>query len=131
MIGIATMATTQDLSAWPTVPRVMAHALPITDAAICKKYTLVDGQERPVVDEAGKKILLEQLPLLDSEGAPVLDEAGNPAVVPVFQMERRSVLLHPSFWLLIMSCAIWTPLGIFVFRVMENHSRYKGTLGAY
>lgn len=131
MIGIATMATTQDLSAWPTVPRVMAHALPITDAAICMKYTLVDGQERPVVDEAGKKILLEQVPLLDSEGAPVLDEAGNAVVVPVFQMERRSVLLHPSFWLLIMSCAIWTPLGIFVFRVMENHSRYKGTLGAY
>ena len=42
-----------------------------------------------------------------------------------------SVFSHPSFLWLLVSCVIWTVLGMLVFRFMEDHSRTKGTLGAY
>jgi len=35
------------------------------------------------------------------------------------------------FYFLILNCVVWTGLGIVCFKVMENHSRHKGTLGAY
>lgn len=41
------------------------------------------------------------------------------------------VLTHPSFRFLLISCAIWTVLGISCFKWMENWSRSKGTLGAH
>ena len=73
------------------------HLLPVTDAAICLKYVLIQGQ-----------------------GA----AAGG---------EFLSVYLHPtySFWFLVVNCILWTGIGILCFKIMENHSRRKGTLGAY
>jgi len=70
------------------------HALPVTDAAICLKYVLVQDQGRLAGDYA-------------------------------------SVFIHPSFYWLIASCVIWTTLGLACFKVMEDWSRSKGTLGAY
>lgn len=43
----------------------------------------------------------------------------------------KSVFLHPSFPWLLVSCIVWTILGIVIFRIMEDWSRSKGTLGAY
>lgn len=73
------------------------HVLPVTDAAICLKYVLVQGQ-----------------------GAAL----GGP-IVPVYA--------HPTgaFWFLIVNAAVWTGIGIVCFRLMESHSRLKGTLGSY
>lgn len=73
--------------------RGLAHALPITDAAICIKYVLVEGQ--------------------------TMDGAFT------------SVFVHNSFYFLIANCAFWTVVGITCFRLMEDWSRSKGTLGAY
>ncbi|HOK09471.1 MAG TPA: hypothetical protein PLT82_07755 [Candidatus Hydrogenedens sp.] len=42
-----------------------------------------------------------------------------------------SVFLHPSFYWLGASCVFWTFIGITLFKIMENYSRYKGTLGIY
>ncbi len=47
----------------------------------------------------------------------------NGAFVPVY--------IHPSFFWLIVSCIVWTILGVIVFEIMEKWSRYKGTLGSY
>lgn len=41
------------------------------------------------------------------------------------------VFAHPSFYWLLASCIVWTAIGISLFKVMENWSRYKGTLGIY
>ena len=132
MLGIATMATTQDINDWPMIPRVLAHALPITDAAICMKYTVADGQQLAVLDENGDKIILEMALATLPSGDPIIDEVtGEQAVVPVYETVFQSVYLHESFWYLLVSCVIWTFLGITVFRYMENWSRSKGTLGAY
>lgn len=131
MIGIATMATTGDIDAWPMAPRVMAHVLPITDAAICMKYVFVEDQHTPVLDADGKKIIAEKNPVFDEEGNPAVDEAGQQVFQTVYKTEYMSVLNHRSFWLLVASCIFWTPIGIALFRAMETHSRYKGTLGAY
>ncbi len=69
------------------------HALPITDAAICLKYVLIEGHG-----------------IIDNE----------------------SVFTHQaSFLWLFVSCFIWCGIGVAVFKVMENWSRSKGTLGAY
>lgn len=73
------------------------HVLPVTDAAICLKYVLIEGQ-----------------------GA----AAGGP-IVPVYAHATY------SFWFLVVNCALWTGIGIACFKIMENHSRRKGTLGAY
>jgi hypothetical protein len=43
----------------------------------------------------------------------------------------RSVFSHLSFYFLGFSCVFWTLIGISCFKVMENWSRSKGTLGAY
>lgn len=75
----------------------LVHALPITDAAILLKWTLIENQGM------------------------VGDNLDN--YRPVFQ--------HPSMFFLILNCAIWTGLGISVFKFMENWSRAKGTLGTY
>jgi len=42
-----------------------------------------------------------------------------------------AVFALPSFRFLIVNCIAWTFIGMVCFRVMENWSRYKGTLGAY
>lgn len=42
-----------------------------------------------------------------------------------------SVFVHPSFYYLLANCVIWTTVGITLFKIMENWSRDKGTLGAY
>lgn len=42
-----------------------------------------------------------------------------------------SVFDHPSFYWLLVSCVAWTAIGMSVFKVMENWSRSKGTLGSY
>ena len=79
------------------------HVLPITDAAICIKHVLIKGQMIPVFNEAGE----------------------------IVGTEFKSVFFEPSFWFLAVSCVLWTTIGISVFKVMENWSRDKGTLGAY
>jgi ABC-type polysaccharide/polyol phosphate export permease len=67
------------------------HLLPVTDAAICLKYVLIEGHG------------------------------------------MAELFTHPanSFWWLLINCAMWTGIGIACFKVMENWSRDKGTLGAY
>lgn len=73
---------------WPLLVRMATHLLPITDAAICLKLVLLNGQE-------------------------------------------WDVLRSPHFAFLIVSCVLWTLLGILCFKFMENWSRDKGTLGTY
>jgi ABC-type polysaccharide/polyol phosphate export permease len=90
LLAFSAEKVTQDL---PVVIRWIAHALPVTDAAICIKYVLVQGQTM--------------------EGTYV------------------SVFTRPSFFLLIINSTVWTLVGISCFRVMEDWSRSKGTLGAY
>ena len=108
LLALAVVAT-ERINNWHPVGKWLAHSLPITDAAICLKYVLIQGQMRPV---------------LDSVGAPVM--AGDTPV-----MAFASVFGHSSFYFLIVSCVFWTLVGISCFKVMENYSRYKGTLGAY
>ena len=43
----------------------------------------------------------------------------------------ESIFVHPSFKFLILNCVIWTLIGITCFRVMEDWSRSRGTLGSY
>jgi ABC-2 type transport system permease protein len=89
MMGLAVIATDASVSGWPFLLRMFAHMMPITDAVICLKYTLIDGQA------------------------------------------NGSVFLQESFFFLLVSCVVWTSVGIFLFRLMEDWSRDKGTLGAY
>lgn len=96
------IAASDSITEWPLLGRVLAHAFPSTDAAICLKYVLVKGQMVESVNAAGEVV---------SKFSPVI--------------------LHPSFFLLVVSCVVWTAVGITLFRVMENWSRDKGTLGAY
>jgi hypothetical protein len=42
-----------------------------------------------------------------------------------------SVFTHSSFYYLLASCVLWTLIGMACFRIMENWSRAKGTLGVY
>ena len=90
--------------------RWIAHAMPVTDGAVCLKYVLTQGQMRPVLDDAGKI-------MMDAAGAPV--------------MRFESVFQHPSLYFLVGSCVFWTIVGLICFKLMENWSRRKGTLGAY
>jgi len=85
----------------PLIIQIPAHMLPITDAAICLKYVLIEGQQK-AVETAGGLV-----------------------------MQTESVFWHPSFYFLLLNCVLWTFVGITCFRIMENHSRNKGTLGAY
>jgi hypothetical protein len=130
LIGLALVAS-ENVRDWPALARWPAHILPVTDAAICLKYTLIHGQLTPVRDANGQKIVKEIVPVLDEEGEPMLDEQGNPMTSPIYEMEFASVFGHESFLFLTISCVIWTLIGIACFRFMENWSRDKGTLGAY
>lgn len=86
LLGLAMMS--EVVTSWPFIPRMLAHLLPITDAALCLRSILIDN-------------------------------AGY------------GVFLSTNFYALIVSCVIWTSIGIACFRYMENWSRDKGTLGAY
>jgi len=109
LFALAILATDK-IEALHWVLRWAAHSLPITDGAICLKYLLIQGQMRPTLDAAGQVLL---------------DAAGEP------RMYAMSVFAHPSFFFLLVSCVVWTVIGISCFRFMENWSRSKGTLGAY
>lgn len=130
MLGLAVFATEQ-ISEWPAPARYAAHAMPITDAAICLKYTLIQGQQEYVLDKEGERIEIGREPILDAEGTPVLDEDGDPKETVIYKMRPKSVFFHESFYFLMISCAVWLLIGISLFRYMENWSRDKGTLGAY
>lgn len=107
LLGIAVMA--DEVRTFPKALQWFAHVLPITDATLCMIHLVIRGQMQPVYDAAGE---------------PVVE---NGQVVANYV----PVLLHPSFLLLLINCTVWTLLGIACFRVMENWSRNKGTLGAY
>lgn len=130
MIGLAIFAT-EKISQWPMFARWVAHALPVTDAAICLKYTIIQGQQVVKYNELGEPIVRALEPVLDSAGKPVLDALGNPVMNRIYETTFSSVFTHESFFFLIISCIIWTAIGIASFRFMENWSRDKGTLGAY
>lgn len=130
MVALAIFATEQ-ISEWHWAARSFAHALPITDAAICLKYVLIGGQQRPVLDEHGEKIITDMVPAVDEAGEVILDSAGDALLVPVYETVYASVFTHQSFFFLIISCVIWSVIGIACFKYMENWSRDKGTLGAY
>lgn len=129
LLGLAVVASDR-IEQWPTIAKWVAHALPITDAAICLKYTLIQGQLAPVATEAGSQAAVAALGALNASDDPVL-AAGQHALAPVYEMVYRSVFLHESFLFLVVNCALWTAIGIVCFRYMENVSRDKGTLGAY
>lgn len=97
LFGLAILATDK-INQWYTLGQLVAHALPITDAAICLKYVLIQGQQYQ-----------------NSTG----------------QMVAESVFAHPSFFFLVLNSVMWTFIGISCFKVLENYSRTKGTLGAY
>lgn len=42
-----------------------------------------------------------------------------------------SLFAYPHLYYLLLSCAVWTAIGVAVFKHMENWSRHKGTLGSY
>jgi hypothetical protein len=109
LFGLAIVAT-ERISHWPALARWLAHILPITDASISLKYVLIHGQMQPVMDSAGQA---------------VLDSAGQQV------MQHVSLFAYPSFYFLLVSCLLWTFIGIGCFKAMENWSRNKGTLGAY
>ena len=96
LFGLALFAT-EDLLMGHWAMALFLHVLPITDAAICLKYVLIEGQGT-------------------HDGGQFL-----------------SVFFQPthSFWWLLVNCVLWTGIGIACFKVMENWSRDKGTLGAY
>jgi len=43
----------------------------------------------------------------------------------------NDVFTHDSFFFLIVNVAVWTPIGLAIFKAMENWARSKGTLGAF
>ncbi len=43
----------------------------------------------------------------------------------------NDVFTHKSFYFLILNVAVWTPIGLAIFKSMENWARSKGTLGAF
>lgn len=45
--------------------------------------------------------------------------------------EYVPLFAYPYFYYLLVSCFLWTAIGVAVFKYMENWSRYKGTLGSY
>jgi ABC-type polysaccharide/polyol phosphate export permease len=97
IFGVPLLAT-ERVELLPILLRIGAHAVPVTDAAICIKYVLIQGQM--VVNDAGEQVF-------------------------------RSVFAHPSFFYLLINGVFWTVVGMASFRLMENWSRSKGTLGAY
>ena len=102
LLALAFAVTDERMMEWRAPLRWAAHALPITDATLCLKYVLVKGQMQPVVDALG-----------------------------VSTMQHVSLYAYPPFFLLLVSCVFWTTVGMVCFRLMEDWSRSKGTLGAY
>jgi len=88
MMGLALLATTQDMEAWPPLVRGLSHVLPITDAAYCLKLVLLDGW-------------------------------------------GYELFGHSAFFFMILNAVLWTSIGVTLFRLMEDFSRDKGTLGTY
>lgn len=86
LLGVAIKAQ-PGLSEYPLL-NTIAHMVPITDAAICLKLVVVQG-------------------------------------------EGFGVMNTPYFGFLLLNCAVWTSIGVTLFKFMENWSRSKGTLGAY
>jgi len=97
LFGVPILAS-EKIEQLPILLRIGAHVIPVTDASICLKYVLIQGQM--VVNGAGEQVF-------------------------------RSVFVHPSFYYLLVNGIFWTIVGIACFRLMENWSRSKGTLGAY
>jgi hypothetical protein len=88
MLGLG-VAASEKMATWPLIVKMVAHALPVTDGAVCLKLMLIE------------------------------------------RYTAAEVMQHSSFHFLLVSCVIWTVVGVSLFRLMENHSRSKGTLGAY
>ena len=99
----------EQIRTFPRAAQVFMHALPITDATLCITHLAIRGQMLPVYKETGE-------PLVEN-GQMVAN------YVPM--------MFYPPFLLLLVNCAVWTFLGVACFRIMENWSRNKGTLGAY
>jgi hypothetical protein len=130
LLGLAVVAG-PGMSEWPWPARAAAHVLPITDASVCLKHTLIEGQQTPVKDDAGRKVVKEYVPVLDANGEPIVDEEGMPQTAPVYETKFQSVYKMQSFYFLIINSIVWTLLGITCFHYLEDWSRDKGTLGAY
>ena len=81
----------------------LAHAAPITDAAICFKHVLVRNSMVEIPGAEGAEPILEYV----------------------------SLFAFGPFYFLVLNSIFWTIVGITVFRIMENYSRDKGTLGTY
>jgi hypothetical protein len=92
----------EDILNQPFLLRLFLHMLPITDATICLKYVLIRGQMVETTLKSGEKIT-----------------------------EFSSVFMLPSFYWLLVSCVVWTIIGLLIFRILEDYSRSKGTLGSY
>ena len=58
MIGLALLATTQNMGEWPLLARFMVHLLPITDAALCLKMSILDGAGYGVLQHSSFFFLL-------------------------------------------------------------------------
>lgn len=113
MLGLAIFAERIYTYGVPQALQWFAHALPITDATICLKYTLIQGQK--AVQLTGPQDMKSCL----------MDSSFEPVYI------HSSVFLQDHFYFLIASCVVWLMVGITCFRWMENYSRDKGTLGAY
>jgi len=100
MLALGIFAT-EKINRLPWIAQVLAHALPITDAAICLKLVLIGNVEQP-------------------DGTILYPNGAG------FQ-----IFAHPSFYYMIINCVLWTFIGISCFKYLENRSRSKGTLGAY
>ncbi len=94
LLAIAMLASDSLIEGKGRAFAALMHALPVTDASICLKYVLIDGQ-------------------MSEDGVSV------------------AVFTHPSFYYLILNGAAWTAVGMISFKIMENWSRAKGTLGTY
>ncbi len=92
---------TEKSEEWSALLKWAAHSFPVWDAAICLKYVLIEGQGMIIPD------------------------------TPDVQGTFVSVFRHSSFSLMLVSCAFWLSAGIMLFKMMENHSRDKGTLGTH
>lgn len=88
LFGLAIFAKEELLEQGWALALIM-HALPITDAAICLKLVMIEGQT------------------------------------------FADIATHQAFYGLIISCVVWMFIGMTLFRIMEDYSRSKGTLGAY
>ncbi len=102
LLFLAFMVNEPIATGFPVID-IVAHFIPVTDAAISLKYVLIKGQ---MVTELGE---------------------GGEVIAQHFQ----SVFTTPAFYYLIANCVLWTIVGIVQFKWMENWSRDKGSLGAY